>query len=122
VAFITQLPESQGQTQIMVVVDRLTKMAHFIGLAKNVTAKEVADTLLKEVWKLHRLLSEMVADLDAKLLGQFWEASCKGLGIKGECRQHITHIGTDKPKEATKCWKVTFETSSTMTKTTGISY
>ena len=30
--FITQLPESQGKTQIMVVVDRFTKMAHFIGL------------------------------------------------------------------------------------------
>jgi len=51
--FITQLPESQGKTQIMVVVDRFTKMAHFIGLHKNATAKDVADTFLQEVWKLH---------------------------------------------------------------------
>jgi len=34
VDFITQLPESHGQTQIMVVGDRYTKIAHFIGLAK----------------------------------------------------------------------------------------
>jgi len=60
VDFITQLPESQEQTQIMVVVDRFTKMAHFIGLATNATAKHMADTFLKEVWKLHGLPSEIV--------------------------------------------------------------
>ena len=53
--FLTHLPESEGHTQIMMVVDRFTKMAHFIGLNKNTTAKEVADTFLQEVWKLHGL-------------------------------------------------------------------
>jgi len=41
--FITQLPGSQGYTQIMVVVDRFTKMAYFIGLPTNATAKDVAN-------------------------------------------------------------------------------
>ena len=36
--FITHLPESAGCTQIMVVVDRFTKMAHFIGLEERATA------------------------------------------------------------------------------------
>jgi len=49
VDFITQLPKSQGQTQVMVVVDRFRNMAHFIGLATNVTAKDIADTFLKKV-------------------------------------------------------------------------
>ena len=71
--FITQLPESQGQTQIMVVVDRFTKMAHFIGLATNATAKEVTDTFLEEVWNLHGLPSEIVSDMDPKFLGEFWQ-------------------------------------------------
>jgi len=35
--FITQLPESQGKTQIMVVGARFTKMAHFMGLHENAT-------------------------------------------------------------------------------------
>ena len=74
VDFITQLPESQGQTQIMVVGDSFTKMAHFIGLATNATAKHVADTFLKEVWKLHGLPSEIVLDMDAKFSGEFWES------------------------------------------------
>jgi len=66
----------------MVVVDRFTKMAHFIGLPTNATAKDVADTFLKEVWKLHRLPYEIVWDIDAKFLGEFWESLCKALGIK----------------------------------------
>ena len=56
VAFITQLPIAAGYTQIMVVVDQLTKMAPFIGLQQNATANEVHEALFKEVWKLHRLL------------------------------------------------------------------
>jgi len=44
--FITQLPESQGYTQIMVVVDRFTKMAQFIGLLTNATAKNVSNIFL----------------------------------------------------------------------------
>jgi len=64
--FITQLPESQGYTQIMVVVDRFTKMAHFIGLPTNATAKDVANVFLREVWKLHGLPTEIISDMDAK--------------------------------------------------------
>ena len=69
--FITQLPESQGHTEIMVVVDWFTKMAHFIGLKENATAKDVAVAFLKEVWKLHGLPSEIVSDIDAKFAGEF---------------------------------------------------
>jgi len=82
VDFITQLPESQDGTQIMVVVDRCTKVAHLMGLATNATAKDVADTFLKEVWKLHGLPSEMVSDMDVKFSGQFWESLYKAFGIK----------------------------------------
>jgi len=64
--FITQLPESQGYTQIMVVVDRFTKMTHFIGLPTNATAKDVANVFLREVWKLHGLPTEIISDMDAK--------------------------------------------------------
>jgi len=58
--FITNLPESQDHMQIMVVVDQFTKMAHFIGLNENVTAKDVADKFLREVWKLQGLPTEII--------------------------------------------------------------
>jgi len=55
----------------MVVVDRFTNMAHFIGLHENPTAKDVADTFLREVWKLHRLQTEIISDIHAKFSGEF---------------------------------------------------
>ena len=77
--FITQLRESQGCTQVMVVVNRFTKMAHFIGLARDATAKDIADTWLREVWGLHGLPSEIISDMYAKFSGQFLESLCKSL-------------------------------------------
>ena len=119
VEFITQLPESQGKTQIMVVVDRFTKMAHFIGLETNATARDVADTFLKEVWKLHGLPLEIISGSEAKFSGEFWESLCKSLGIKSKMSTAY-HPQTDGQTERTnQCWKVTSATSSTTTKTTG---
>jgi len=66
----------------MVVVDRFTKMAHFIGLVTNATAKDVADTFLKEVWKLQELPSKIVSDMDLNFSGEFWKSFCKALGSK----------------------------------------
>ena len=58
----------------MVVVDRFTKIAHFIGPERNVTTRDVADTFLKEVWKLDRLPSEIISDMDTKFSDEFWES------------------------------------------------
>jgi len=82
VDFITQLPNLAGYTQIMVVGDRFTKLAHFIELQESATAKEVAQVFLKEVWKLHGLQSEIISDMDVKFPGELWESLCKRLGIK----------------------------------------
>jgi len=57
----------------MVVVDGFTMMAHFIGLEENATAKEVADTCLREVWKLHGLPTKIILALDGKFSAEFWE-------------------------------------------------
>ena len=66
----------------MVVVDRFTKMAHFIALEQNPTAKNVAYVFLREVWKLHGLPTEIISDMHAKFSGEFWESLCKSLNIK----------------------------------------
>ena len=66
----------------MVVVHWFTKMAHFIGIQTDTTAKYVADTFLKEVWKLQGLPSEIVSDMDAKFSGELWESLYKSQGIR----------------------------------------
>ena len=65
----------------MVVVDRFTKMAHFIRLQENATTKEVAEALLKEVWKLHGLRSEIISYMDVKFAGEFSDSLYKNLRI-----------------------------------------
>jgi len=98
--FITHLPESQGHTQIMVVVDRFTKMTHFIGLNENTTAKDVADTFIRKIWKLHGLPTEMISDMDAKFSGACWGSLCKSLGIRQKMST-VYHPQTDGQTERT---------------------
>ena len=84
----------------MVFVDRFTKMAHFIALLENATAKDVADTFLREVWKLHGLPTEIISDMDAKFSGELWESLCKMIGVK----RHMSmayHPQTDGQTERT---------------------
>ena len=73
-------------------------MAYFIGLQEKATGKEVAEAFLKEVWKLHGLLSEIISDMDAKFAGELWKSLCKRLGIK---RKMLTeyHPQTDGQTE-----------------------
>ena len=60
--FIMPLPTSKGYTGVLVVVDRLTKMAHFIPIKKEITAVQTAKTLMKTVFKLHGLLDKIISD------------------------------------------------------------
>ena len=98
VDFITQIPNSTGNTLIIVVVARFTKMAHFIGLQENATAKEVAEAFLQQVWKLHGLSSEISLDRDAKFAGELSQLLCKKLGIKRKMSTAY-HPQTDGQKE-----------------------
>lgn len=63
--FIIHLPESDGYSQVLVVVDKVTKMVHFIGLKEEATTKDMTKVFLFNVWKLHVLPREIVLDSDA---------------------------------------------------------
>lgn len=60
--FIGGLPKEMGVDTILVVVDRLTKYAHFIASAHPYTTKDVAEVFLKEVVRLHGFLATIVTD------------------------------------------------------------
>ncbi|GJR19464.1 ty3-gypsy retrotransposon protein, partial [Tanacetum coccineum] len=62
--FITGLPSSKGSTVIIVVVDRLTKYAHFGALSTNFNALKVAEIFLDIVVKHHGIPKTIVSDRD----------------------------------------------------------
>ena len=84
----------------MVVVDGFTKMANLIGIARDGTAKNVADIFLQEVWRLHGLPSEIISDMDAKFTGEFLESLCKSFRIKRRMST-VYHLKTDGQTERT---------------------
>jgi len=70
--FITDLPNAKEYNQCWVVVDRFTKMAHFIPL-KNRKAKELAAIFVREIWRLHGLPKRIVSDRDTVFMSSFWQ-------------------------------------------------
>lgn len=59
--FIVGLPKSRGYDAILVVVDRLSKYAHFLLLKYPYSARSVADVFAKEVTRLHGIPSSIVS-------------------------------------------------------------
>ena len=80
--FVGGLPRSQGYDTIMVVVDRLSKYAHFIPLTHPYTAKEVAEIFLKEVVWLHGFPTYIVSDRDRVFISSVWTELFKVSGTK----------------------------------------
>jgi hypothetical protein len=70
--FITRLPKSEGKSVIMVIVDRLTKYAHFCALSHPFKANTVATTFMETVQKLHGSPKIIVSDRDPIFTGHFW--------------------------------------------------
>ena len=71
--FITQLPKSDGCSTVWVIVDRFTKMAHFVPVKDGEkTAEGCAMLFLENIWKLHGLPSRIISDRDPVFTSTFW--------------------------------------------------
>ena len=72
--FILRLPKAQKRhDSILVVVDRFSRMAHFIQYSKTSDASRVAVLSFDNVVELHGLPKTMVSDRDVKLVSYFWQ-------------------------------------------------
>jgi hypothetical protein len=69
--FMVSLPPSRGFDAIMVVVDRFSKMAHFIYTKDEATAQKISKLFFINVFKHHGLLKDIVSDRDPKFTSKF---------------------------------------------------
>ena len=84
--FVTDLPASgfagHWYDSILVIVDRFTKMAHYVPCRKDIQAEGLADIFLREVVRLHGVPRSIVSDRGPILTSKFWSTLCYYLGVR----------------------------------------
>jgi hypothetical protein len=101
--FITGLPRVQGKDCIYVVVDRLTKFAHFFAIPLDYSATQVAELFFREIFRLHGLPKTIVSDRDNRFMGGFWQELCRLVGTELTSSTSY-HPHTDGQTEIVNKW------------------
>ncbi|GJR06600.1 putative reverse transcriptase domain-containing protein [Tanacetum coccineum] len=79
--FITKLPKSsQGFNTIWVIVDRLTKSAHFLPIRENDPLDKLARLYLNRIVARHGIPASIICDRDGRFTSNFWRSFQKALG------------------------------------------
>lgn len=96
--FIDGLPPSAGKIAILLVVDRLSKSAHFLALSHPYTAKLVAETFIASIAKLHGMPKSIISDRDPVFISHFWREFLKMSGTQLKMSSAY-HPQTDRQTE-----------------------
>ena len=96
--FIVGLPESNGFNCILVVVDRLSKMAHYIPTTEEVTSEQVARLFFDKIFKHHGIPDSLVSDRGTQFTSRFSKALCALIGIEQKLSTRF-HPQTDSQTE-----------------------
>ncbi|GKD61540.1 reverse transcriptase domain-containing protein [Tanacetum coccineum] len=91
--FVTKLPKTtSGQDTIWVIVDRLTKSAHFLPMKETDTMEKLTRQYLKEVVSRHGVPVLIISDRDSKFTSHFWKSLNEALGLRKDWDRHLPLI------------------------------
>ena len=80
--FIVGLPKVGNKVVIVVVVDWLSKYAHFCALLHQFTSAMVAQLFIDQIFKLHGMPTSIVSDRDPTFTSKFWQELFKLQGTQ----------------------------------------
>ncbi|GJW22267.1 putative reverse transcriptase domain-containing protein [Tanacetum coccineum] len=89
--FVTKLPKTtSGQDTIWVIVDRLTKSAHFLPMKETDTMEKLTRQYLKEVVSRHGVPVLIISDRDSKFTSHFWKSLNEALEFSYNNNYHTS--------------------------------
>ncbi|KAI3819461.1 hypothetical protein L1987_13298 [Smallanthus sonchifolius] len=81
--FITKLPHtSSGHDSIWVIIDRLTKSAHFLPIREDYRVEKLARIYIDEIVSRHRIPLNIISDRDSRFTSRFWQSLQSALGTR----------------------------------------
>jgi len=98
--FITDLPKSKENDAILIVIDRLTKMAHLLPWTKEMNARQFSELFVREIFRLHGLPNDIITDRGSIFTSDLWKETTKQLGIERRLSTAF-HPQTDGQTERT---------------------
>ncbi|GJR12157.1 putative reverse transcriptase domain-containing protein [Tanacetum coccineum] len=99
--FVTKLPKTtSGQDTIWVIIDRLTKSAHFLPMKETDSIEKLTRQYLKEVVSRHGVPVSIISDRDIKFTSHFWKSLNEALGTQLDMSMAY-HPQTDGQSERT---------------------
>ena len=98
--FVEGFPRVGGKSMILTVVDRFSKMAHFIALSHPYSASSVARAFFDNIVRLHGFPCSIVSDRDTVFTSNFWEELFKLAGVT-LLHSSAFHPQTDGQSEVT---------------------
>src|SRR3954471_9334698 len=81
--FVTALPRSlKGHDSIWVIVDRLTKSAHFLPIRMTDSVAKLSQLYLQEIVQLHGVPLSILSDRDSRFTSRFWDSFQTAMGTE----------------------------------------
>ena len=107
--FVVGLPKTMSKyDSIWIIVDRLTKSAHFIPVKVTYNAERLAKLYISEVVRLHGVPLSIISDRGTQFTSKFWKTLHAELGTRLDLSTAFHPQTMVSLSERFKCWRICF--------------